>query len=344
MIHLIDYFSKSGHQVIIAGNGDSIELLKKSSINNIHVNIGGPNIKYGKTKALDYLFFIKLPYLLINSYRDKLRLNNLIKCYQPDIVISDNRPFFKNKKVYCIYVTHQLNVFLPGIMTVFNRSFSRINRWQIKKFDECWVPDIVMTPGLSGKLSDISIPNCHRIGILSRFYKHNSKLEDEKKYDFAVILSGPEPQRSIFERIIIRKFENTEFNVLILRGKPADTDTPITSNNIVVFNHLDDRLFVDALMKSKLIICRSGYTTIMDLFALGRTAILIPTPGQPEQEYLADHLTEKFGFVSFSQKEFRKVKPNDLLDIVVPRKQKVLDIQYNKELSIVINKLINKLL
>ena len=104
-----------------------------------------------------------------------------------------------------------------------------------------------------------------------------------------VILSGPEPQRSILEVTLISELEKTDMTVLIIRGKPDDGLNPVPIGKIVFNNHLSAESIRSHLLKSKYIICRSGYSSLMDLAAVGRSAIIIPTPGQTEQEYLAEY-------------------------------------------------------
>jgi hypothetical protein len=142
------------------------------------------------------------------------------------------------------------------------------------------------------------------IGPLSRFERPDTMSFAETIYDYIFILSGPEPQRSIFENSIIAKFEGTFKKILIVRGKPQNSKVIVTPSNIISFNHLNDNKILSAINCSKRIVCRSGYSSIMDLAIIGRRAILIATPAQPEQEYIANHLVKTFGFVSCKQSQF----------------------------------------
>ena len=121
-----------------------------------------------------------------------------------------------------------------------------------------------------------------------------------------MILSGPEPQRTMFEDIVLKQARETKDNILILRAKPNSSellrDIP---DNVSMFNHVDDEMFVKLVNSSEHIICRGGYSSLMDLVALGRKAFLVPTPGQTEQEYLAKHLSKTEGWNWCRQNDFR---------------------------------------
>ena len=155
------------------------------------------------------------------------------------------------------------------------------------------MPDYECEPNLSGILGHPKRmdPRVKYIGPLSRFTKiknQKSKIKNPQ-YDTVAVLSGPEPQRSIFEQQIISRFEGTNEKVLVIRGKIDEPQTRIQHKNITLVSHLNDEEMIQQLRETKRIISRSGYTTIMDLHVLGLLdkAELYPTPGQPEQEYLA---------------------------------------------------------
>ncbi|MBI9062355.1 MAG: hypothetical protein JEZ14_10245 [Marinilabiliaceae bacterium] len=182
-----------------------------------------------------------------------------------------------------------------------------IGNW-IKTFDQCWIPDTTESPPVSGILSE-SVPlrnNTYRIGLLSRLNQSilEKDLNDEiPTADILIILSGPEPHRSQLEKHIVQHFKNDAFKVILVQGKPELNAIHNQIGKVTLIPHCTDSHLYHLMIKSALIICRSGYSTIMDLFAIDRKAILIPTPGQYEQEYLAQHLTQNFGFTSIRQNE-----------------------------------------
>lgn len=305
LVPIIKALNMYGFDVYIAGNGKSFIYLKNLFPENKHFELRGISINYGKHKAFPLKFYLSIPLYFLSSSYDYFILKRLVKSQKLDCVISDNRFFLFNKKIFNIYLTHQLNIILPKKNRVLNALVNKIHCYIIKQFDECWIPDNE-DYNLSGNLSlDRHRINPILIGTLSRF--SNFEINDKSEhilYDFLVILSGPEPQRTIFENIVIEKFKHTKYRVVILRARPNDFKKTELSENMTFFNHVDDVEFVDLCKKSNTIICRSGYSTLMDLFHLKKKAIIIPTPGQTEQEYLADWFSKKFGFRRFSQNDF----------------------------------------
>lgn len=219
--------------------------------------------------------------------------------YQIDGIISDNRLGVHSKKVPSVFITHQLNV-LTG-----NTSWltTKIHHLFIKKFDVCWVPDVSGKPNLSGKLGHLTKTNLNikYIGPLSRLHKKPM----EEIYDLMVILSGPEPQRSLLENKLHEELKNYDGKIIFIRGVVEDEQKIATRFNITSYNFMNSSELETAFNQSKIILCRSGYTTIMDLAHLDKKAFFIPTPGQYEQEYLAKKLKKKGLVPSCKQENFK---------------------------------------
>jgi predicted glycosyltransferase len=179
---------------------------------------------------------------------------------------------------------------------------------QVEKFDECWIPDFELHYGLAGRLSHPSqLPaNAHYIGTLSRFSAPAGKRDVPVPcdYDIMVALSGPEPQRTILEEMIFEQLMSSGLTGIIVRGLTEVTEEFKLTEKIRVFSHLETVKMKEYMLRSHIIICRSGYSSLMDLVTLGKNAILIPTPGQTEQEYLARYLMEKKIYFSMSQRHF----------------------------------------
>ncbi|NOU39271.1 MAG: glycosyltransferase [Ferruginibacter sp.] len=236
------------------------------------------------------MFFLKI-LSQIFSIKNKIKkeniwLQNIIDDHNIDIVISDNRFGLHSKKAHCIFITHQLAIKTGFALS--NIIVQKINYNYINKYNECWVPDDGGKNNLAGELSHPqNMPSVlvKYIGILSRFKKE----EIIKKYDLLILLSGPEPQRSIFEKILLKQLENLPLKIVLVRGLPNDKKTVILKN-VEIYNHLSSSDLNKIILQSEIIIARSGYTTIMDLATLAAKAIFVPTPGQTEQEYLAGYL------------------------------------------------------
>ena len=180
----------------------------------------------------------------------------------------------------------------------------KANYFFINRFTECWVPDASGVINMAGLLSHPKkLPKVpvKYIGNLSRFNLQNAPIT----IPLTILISGPEPQRTIFEQLMVKQSEELDMPVLIIRGLPNSNNKLTTSNkNLQYRNHLLASELSLVLQQSEMIIARSGYSTVMDLLALQKKAILIPTPGQTEQEYLGKKLSEEQLFFTVSQHEF----------------------------------------
>jgi uncharacterized protein (TIGR00661 family) len=288
--------------VLIAASGKSFFLLKKEFPSLVILRISGYKIKYSKNKKwLPLKIVLQFPRIIFSILKENLWLKKNIKKYKIDAIISDNRFGMYNKKIPSVYITHQLLIKTGNIF--FEKIAQKIHYYFIKKYNYCWVPDSIEN-GLAGELShqEIMPPNILFIGPLSRL----ELLKDVTKlYDVLISISGPEPQRTIFEKIIQDQLKHFNKRTLFLRGVPQEnTKLKIENGLITIVNHLSANELNKTFQQSQIIISRSGYTTIMDLVKLGKDAILVPTPGQTEQEYLSRYLMKKNIFYSIEQDKF----------------------------------------
>lgn len=306
IIPLIKCLLTEGCAVIIAAEGQIGQLLQNEFPNLTFLPLEGYKIEYAKQKKRLLLkIAIQTPGILFSIYKEHVWLKKVVKNYAIDAVISDNRFGLYHSNIPSVYITHQLliktrNKFSENIL-------ARLHHLFIKKYTECWVPDFKGDDNISGALSHPAerINNIKYIGCLSRFEKSQGV---EIKYDLIVLLSGPEPQRSIFEKLLLVQLNQFSGQVLLVRGKPVGDENLHIENNstgkIQIKNHLNAAELNLAIQQAKVVICRSGYTTIMDLIKLQKKAILIPTPGQTEQEYLAAYLMKKKLFYIETQDKF----------------------------------------
>lgn len=139
------------------------------------------------------------------------------------------------------------------------------------------------------------------IGGLSRF---NTCRQKANSIDVLIILSGPEPQRSIFEELVLSAMKLLPEKTVLVRGLPKESNNVIVENNCSIYNHAPAGLLNELICSAEVVISRSGYTTVMDLMKLKKKSILIPTPGQAEQEYLAKHLHKQQLAYTVSQSQF----------------------------------------
>jgi hypothetical protein len=308
-VPVIRKFIELGYRVILAADGRSFEFLKNEVPGCRLIRFPGVPISYsGKWFALKML--LKTPSLLLGIYKEHHHLKKIIRDEKPDVIFSDNRYGLWSTKCKTIFMTHQLTVIAPGGFRIFSGIVNSILRCFIRKFDECWVPDDEGTNNLSGDLSHPAVTsvNSTYIGMLSRFIPGAGTGEEQKKYDFMAILSGPEPQRTVFEEIVFKQASGCGLRGIIVRGRTEESVKKELTEEIDVFSHLETAKMQEMMSAAEIVVCRPGYSTLMDLAFLGKKALLVPTPGQTEQEYLAKYLGEKKIFYSVSQDKF------DLMD------------------------------
>ena len=325
-IPIIRLLLEKNAEVIIAADGPSYNLLKNEFPQLQFIVLKGYNIKYSKRLPMGLKMTLMAPKILKGIKEEHQALKSIITQYKIDTVISDNRYGLWNKKVKSIFITHQLMV----KSLIGERLLHKIIKNFVKNFDECWVPDYANNNNLSGDLSHKYplLKNTVFIGPLTRF---NGGGEVAKQYDVMAIISGPEPQRTIFEKLMIKQLKDADLNSLIVCGKPKIKNQEVI-NNVEVLAHLKADDMQKAIQQSAIIIARSGYSTIMDLAALGKKVVFIPTPGQTEQEYLAKKF-EQEGIAFFqnqndfdlkkalkkaqSYKGFSRLNPSNELEKVI---------------------------
>ena len=329
-VPIIKSLASQGHKVIIAADEGPLAFLQKEFPDMDFIKLPGFSPKYSRSNSQVFKLMTAFPGALRDFRKDHKAVEQIVKSHGIDMVISDNRFGCWSRQVPSVFITHQLHIQVPKFWRFTMPLVNWFNNSYLRKYDEIWVPDQADEPSLSGKLSHPAIRKFKTkyIGLLSRFEPCNQD-ETEKDNKYLVILSGPEPQRTMFEDIVLKQAAQIKDNVLILRAKPDTYDLPgDISDNVSMFNHVDDEMFVQLVDSAENIICRGGYSSLMDLIRLGRNAYLVPTPGQTEQEYLARHLSEAGCFNWCKQSDFQldKVKipkinirerfnDNDVLDL-----------------------------
>ena len=297
-IPIIEELLNQNWEVLLASDGRALNLLKKEFPNLPHFELPSYNIQYPKRSMIMNMAY-QIPKILQAILKEKRAIEKLIKKEKIEIILSDNRFGCYSKKTKNIFLTHQINIKTP--IPFFDRFVGIINHYLIGKFDECWIPDFENEPNLAGSLSHgFQLKNVKYVGSLSRM-KYFKKV---KKYDAIAVLSGPEPQRTYLEKKIIDQAKNLDSKILIVQGKTEIESKIRQLDNIEIIPFLTSKELNETIMESEIMICRSGYSSIMDLVNLRKKAFLIPTPDQTEQEYLADKLFEEGIFYFQNQSEF----------------------------------------
>jgi len=302
--------------VVIAADGYALLLLKDEFPDLPTYFLKGYRINFSARLPLGIKLVINLPRILTRVITEHYQLTELARKHNIDIIISDNRYGLWNRNIHSILITHQPNIIPPKFLG-FSASFLRwVTRCFMKKYDECWIPDASGPVNISGNLSHgYSLPkNTTFIGPLSRFDKYasnvasyNEELRNQllsNNYDVIALLSGPEPQRSQLEDILKQQLSESPVKSLLLKGITGTKNSIVQTNNLTILDHLSTATLHSILKKGPVVICRGGYSTLMDLAFTGNKVICIPTPGQTEQEYLAKKGKRENQLVYAKQSDF----------------------------------------
>lgn len=304
-IPIIKALQDNNHIPIIASDGDALDLLKKEFPYLKFLELPSYEIEYAKNgKYFKWKLLKNCPRMIEAILEEKRLVKKWIKKHDIDGIISDNRLGVFSKKVPSVFITHQLNV-LTGNTTWIT---SMLHQNIIKKYTECWVPDTIHTPNLAGELSHLKRPdiNIKYIGPLSRMQSKNVEI----KYNLMIILSGPEPQRGFLEEKLKKEIIHYNGTVLFIKGNIEKEQKKEQIGAVTFYNFMHSRQLEQALNESDTIICRSGYTSIMDLSKLNKNVFFIPTPGQYEQEYLAMKF-KKEGLAPYAEQDHFTIKNLD---------------------------------
>ncbi len=303
-VPLIKQFLKEGHHVIIGADKNPLVFLQQEFPDLETITIPGYEVEYNEKGSALKLFYESVKFYNFIK-KEKQFLDDLLEQHQIDMIVSDNRYGLYSDKVESIIITHQLYPKVPVGEIIVHKKIAQL----LSNFDEVWIPDYEGEVNLSGDLSHLKpFEQKHKfIGALSRFSELPPKKEDwggvKEEFDICAIISGPEPQRTIFEEMIMQQIKENNLKAIVVLGKPGSS-TLNTQHSTLVFNHLSTKELQECILKSKLVVCRSGYSSIMDLAILSKKALLVPTPGQTEQEYLADYHVGKNQFIVQQQSAF----------------------------------------
>ncbi len=306
LLPVISNYIRNGNTVFFGGSPEHIKIILEEFPEVNAVKIPYARIRFNGSKNQLLSLVLQVPFFLMQIAREHLSLKKIIRQHKINSIVSDNCYGLWNRNIHSVFITHQLNIFLPDRLKAFEKLINKMNRWFIEKFDECWIPDLEEHGGYAGKLShNFSLRNkVSYIGILSRFSIADLTEKRKKhKKEILFLISGPENQRTAFEKVIQDQLHDIPegFMYTIVRGLPESKETLLPPG---WYNHLPSKKLLPLIKSADIIICRSGYSTIMDLLTLKKTALLIPTPGQSEQEYLSEYLSSKKLFCSIKQDEF----------------------------------------
>jgi uncharacterized protein (TIGR00661 family) len=297
------------YEIVIGGSGNSGLFLKSEFPSLKYYELPGVSIQYSKNKR----FFIskivlQLPVFMLNIFKEHKYLKKIHLKEQFDLIISDNRYGVFMRHIPSIFLTHQIHPRIPHSFRFLEKIFYRLHLKYLERFSKIFVPDYKTQPNLSGLLSHhTKFKKVFFIGPQTRLKNEFEQNDSEFKSDILIILSGPEPQRTILEKkLLLQLNEFKTEKIILIKGIANSKDVQVI-NNIVVYDHLNSVGIARAIHSADFILARSGYSTIMDLCLLKKKALLIPTPGQTEQEYLMHHL-QKYSIFCFCEQEELNLK------------------------------------
>jgi uncharacterized protein (TIGR00661 family) len=299
-IPIIKKLEEYGFTPLIASDGEALQLLQLEFPHLQFLELPSYTISYPKNgKNFRWKMLQSLPKMIFALRKERKLVQKWSIEFGLSGIISDNRFGVFSKDIPSVFMTHQLNV-LTGFTTFLS---TKLHQKVIQKFTECWIPDCAVNPNLSGKLGHLARFNSKikYISALSRFRKMDSVI----KQKLLILLSGPEPQRTFLEEKLISELKSYKERVIFVKGIVAEKQEVFQRENVLFYNFMQSVELEQTVNESEMVLCRSGYTTIMDLAKLDKKAFFIPTPGQFEQEYLAKKFQQE-GFVPFcNQADFK---------------------------------------
>ena len=294
-IPLVEELLRAGAEPWLASDGRALHLLRREFPDLPLLELPSYPIRYFSDHMVLNVA-TRSHGLLAAIWRENRLVQRWVREHRFDALLSDNRFGCFAPGLPSIFLTHQLFIRTPW--QALDWAVRQLNHRFIRQFSECWVPDYPDLPNLSGRLShgDTRLPHSF-IGPLSRM----QTLERPQRYDVAVVLSGPEPQRTRLEQTLLRQASTLPLRWLFVQGLTEERQQWRRQDQIDLCNFMSSGELNEALAASRIVVCRSGYSSIMDLAVLGKKAVLIPTPGQTEQEYLAQRLYRHKLFYTQSQ-------------------------------------------
>jgi predicted glycosyltransferase len=293
-IPIIRYLLEKGCEVTVAAEGAAALLLRSNFPALTIIPIEGYKIRYSRhAGTFAFKILTQVPKILKAIQNEKKWLAKVQKQHQFNLVISDNRYGLKIEGLPSVIMTHQLQI-KSGVGTMIDSLLLNVHYRILEQFDQCWVVDHQDENGIGGALSHPKrIPsNAHYIGPLSQLTAPSS--QNSETGGVLVLLSGPEPQRNLLEQKILSQIDqNSAFQYTIVGGNPGGSVPDGLASGIDYHTHVNALKLQELMLKADLVVCRSGYSTLMDLAVMRKKALLIPTPGQSEQEYLARHLSKQ---------------------------------------------------
>lgn len=290
-VPVVSALKRLGGEPIIAAEGLALRLLQDEFPDEQFVSLPGYRVRYGRRAPMAWAMLRQMPRLVTTAFAEHRWLQDFVLRAGIDAVISDNRFGLFTHLRPCAYLTHQLTVKSPKWAVGAERVLSGLHRRIAGRYRRCWVPDYPGGDNLSGDLGHPRRPpdNVRYLGPLTRL----SRVPGLPVcYDLLAVISGPEPHRTTLENLVLTQADGLGIRALVVRGLPG-AGGGASQGSVEVVPHLNAKEMSQAFSQAEVILARPGYSTLMDLDAVGGKAILVPTPGQTEQVYLARRLAHR---------------------------------------------------
>jgi UDP-N-acetylglucosamine:LPS N-acetylglucosamine transferase len=309
---IIREFINRKWKIRIGSSGRSLAFLKRELPDLQFIETPGYRLSYSHGRFLLPKLLFQIPKLFYRVKKEWRVCSRVVEEFSPDIIMSDHCYGMYHDKIPCYFLSHQIYFAVPPFVQMFSPFVSRFNFAYHRQYQKVLIPDEPDNGRglLSGELSRLPHSNHRysRIGILSSI----SKRKVQEQLDLLVSISGPEPQRSIFEKIVLEQIQELPGKKIVVLGKSEENKLLLDQENLKVYTHLPRHDMEMLFNKATLIVTRPGYSTLMELVELGQKALLVPTPGQTEQEYLAAYMLERKWFYSVRQDHINLSKDIDI--------------------------------
>ena len=302
LVPIIRELELQNTEIVIAGSGRSGTLLQMEFPNCTYIELSERAVRYGN-KHFFLSLAMWLPFFAQNIWKEHRIISKFCKENGIGRIISDNRYGAYSKHIHSVLIIHQLNVLMPKGFTLWKPIFDWVHSRLVARFTEVWIPDEADAENrLSGILSETNICKHKALSYTGYLSDLKFNIGTDKEIDLLFVLSGPEPTRTQWEKQIALMLANTSVHIVVVRGTESER-TVRFPKSVSVYNLVMRNKLNKFILASDIVISRSGYTSIMDYVTLGSKAILVPTPGQTEQEYLAKRMNKKAQFAVANQDE-----------------------------------------
>lgn len=267
-------------------------------------------VPLSRWRVLFYLgMTVSMPRLWWCFYREQRVTERLVAAHAIDLVVSDSRLGVWSRHVPSYVISHSLRQIIPGRIRWIECLVEWGQRRLLRHYHKVLIPDLEPDGGLSGDLGhrctlDWGADRLVYIGPLADVVRPGVR-ED---VDFFFSISGAEPQRTLFEQQVLAALPHVHGRVIVTLGRPDQAGEVREVDGATVYGYLDREQQAEMLNRARLVVTRSGYTTLMELATLGKKALFVPTPGQSEQEYLARFHRRQGRIWSMSQQRLDVVR------------------------------------